>query len=547
MSQPLKNYAQLFERLTSTLGGSEVIISNYVKMSIAGAILTERNGEFSLEELDFVSRQMGCELRKKNLKTNANSLVHRGVYIQTENGNYRFNPQYIEPKDIEFLSKEQIPTYDSNKKSAQLLCLPLLHVSSLVTEGRREFDRTSGRFLQIRATAEEQTEPEKALEVLIEELGFSPKAGEYAGGLLKTILKSLLPIPFIKYKNEASEVAKLLHKAGIKLPIGCFNCDSYKKGCEYEPEWDLCYNHKLTKPEIKEHLIKEEKKEIKPDVNTVATEVSKVNREELFETRRKFLETGLEKIRISHNIPPEAHNRALTMLNHLVEREPVYVGGAIDLPALLQYLGSEDVGIEYPDIPLQIEKESARKSFLRATDNLAELLDKTGFPLSKKELKGPLAASVTSSKPPEDLSIQTVSSSPLSPITLPPPETKTLKEVVRDVAIDIKRKLAPHKPIEYKTIREPHVDVPTSTSEKGQRAALGDLYRQSEHYVRYRQNRGSCPQDYEELVKQELAIPHVFAGERTFRITKKGIEKIMKEMDEKLKQKQKEGGSEIEE
>jgi hypothetical protein len=488
MSRPFKDYTLLIDKLISLRGGGKekVISKNLMLMSLAGAILQQRR-DFSLEEIDSVLKDMGYTL--SNMRQNAKNLVERGVYISCSGERYRFNPECVKSTSLEIPSEKESADIELKAKLL-LMRFPLIYLAGVYVEGDVVFNMTKLR--------DYQTELEK--------LEISPEIQNKARELEEFLMKSGIDIPFLKYGNEPSQVAELLHKAGFRTPHGCGDCYSHSEHCDSRGKWDICYHYgniQLRKEREEKEKFREqpEKVEIKEEKKKEVKREIKLDREDLQKKRIEYIETNLRQIKDDSCIPDKVYDHGVKILEHLVRKMPDYVERTTKLPDKILCLSAidagiiiEEVGHTFPDeVPFQ---ESLRDLVKRLHDtgfslsSGAELLVSTGFSIPGDGIRK-IPKTVQQYRPPV--------SAP-GPIPQPP------------------------KPI---------VSKPKESTTEGRDAVLRLLRRASNYVI---PNNGNI-RDLEELEKDGFVVSRVFLNTKTFKINEKGKIEYERRADEEHRRK----------
>jgi len=532
MSEPMKDYLPLFNKLETAYGhGPRLILPNLLKMSIAADIIRQKQEDFLPEELKPILKQLGCNLTDSVLYDNAGRLHNKGVYIPTKNGRYRLNTELIRHLEVEFLPEGKHVGSEMTSRSIQLLA-PLLYVSSLAIEGRPVFSTSSAEFLQIRAMAEKEADPKKALEILASDLKIPTKIKLYAEELRMMLIQSGVYIPLSNI-GDLSHVAKLFHDGGIRLPRGCFDCGDHKTRCNERDDWDICYSYRLAEDVAKETIKVEptvvektaveitiekpvgpqtvEKTVLEPKTASVETESVEMSaaitehrtinheKEEFRAKRIRWVEENLEKTKNGFGIQDDIYKKARGILNLLASERPAFVEKAIDLPKIILYASLIDIKSEGNPSILPTQGYE-RQSFSSTLKELSNLLHDIGSPLSHGCVDC---------------------------------FSYTGRECDRKYT---DRKLEPWNvciSYTYDSRQKTTRSIQNGSIPQGQLTALR-LLNKHQMPVFYRSDLECSIEDFRKLVEQGLASPQKIAGEETFRITASGINLIEKERKKKL-------------
>lgn len=537
MSEPIKDYEPLFEELSKLRGSlglpSDEIPKIELKMYYCGSLLTKEQGNFSLAELDFVLRQNGCYLYTDDLISTSERLAQRGMYIGTNDGRYRTNPEYIESKSIKFLTKSDAAKLELEMKLNQLYPL-LFYASSIAFAGHEVFTRTSGEYREIEYIAEKEKDPERRLEKLMEELKISPEIQNYTKGVIKLLQDSGTRIPFITPSRDMiAQVTELLRDAGIDLPHGCFDCEYHPTKCSQRDNWYICSDYrfaeilarqKAAKVEIEKKAVESvedlkfeaevekafdkelERQGIRRIVETPVMEpierhVEKMIVIEPIESleieKIKWLEGSLKQVKDSMDIPDEIYDRARDITGHLVKKTPGFVRSTVELSELVMYLSSIDVnrkGLKQ----LLPEQRHRKESFSKSLRELIRMLHKTDFYLHH----GCFDCNIyNDSECPEDLKGRKME-----------PWNACIVYEREEIGISSSK-------VEIKTEQ---VNQKQKTASKEEDNALRMLNR----YRLPVYHRSDMPsiESFEELVNKEFATSQQILDKKTFQITGKGIE-----------------------
>lgn len=144
MSAPIKDYLELFEKL---LYRFQTIPKKTLYTAIAGNIIQDERGDddfFSCGDVDFVLKEMGEDIQKRNLVQIMDNLARYGIFRKLEEDKYQFNRSYIKPRKFKLRSPEYF-SEKNMKKEAITEIIKSSEEALISTQIRLAFERKYNR------------------------------------------------------------------------------------------------------------------------------------------------------------------------------------------------------------------------------------------------------------------------------------------------------------------------------------------------------------------------------------------------------------------
>jgi hypothetical protein len=485
MPTPIESCIPLIKKLTHRYGSFDAVSANYLYMSIAALILQDRQKDFTLGELRSVSKQINPNMRNNAFTQNFRTLLEMGAYIQSAGGKYTVNPDYISGMQIEVPSRDK--AIEIELKAKLMMMRPgLLYLAAVFIEGYPAFSITRLRNYQ---SGKEKIEISSKIQGKVDELE-------------RLLINSGVEIPFLEHGNEPSQIVKLFHKAGIKLPHECSKC--YNLGDKCEGEKGICHFYisregreaqrrpleRLAAKLIEKPTEQAIEIETKKEVTERTEEKLAIDREDIEKKRIEWTEKTLKNIQTRLKAPDEIYDRASQILKHLEERAFDYVQRTVNLADILMFLSAIDVDkrnfIRSLGIPSKIQLSHSLQELtnvLHETDFSLHHGCEDCFSYERKKCFG---------------------------------HGEPKERALWEICIDYKYAIS--------TSSKP------STAE-GKNAALKILFKFLNEFIFPRSDQGFTIKDLEELEAEKLAVSKKYGSTKVFKITGNGIKEFGKRKD----------------